>query len=178
MTAITLRPLETAPELELATLQDEAFADYERSRELAEVLASEVATRSSATAPQLQSQFGLAAFRGSVLVGWSQGYREGTNQFYMLNSGVARAERRRGVYSQLVKAVLAHAESQGYSTVRSRHSAANTAVIIAKLRLGFLVSGYEYSEVYGPLVQLTHLVGEARRRLYQTRASPIRPSPQ
>ena len=45
---------------------------------------------------------------------------------------------------------------------------------IAKLRLGFQVSGFEYSEVYGPLVRLTYLVGEARRNLYKARTVPIR----
>ena len=94
----------------------------------------------------------------------------------MLNSGVASAARRTGVYSQLVRAMLAHATARGYSGVRSRHTAANTAVIIAKLKLGFLVSGFEYSEVYGPLVQLTYLVGETRRKLYESRSAPIRPA--
>jgi ribosomal protein S18 acetylase RimI-like enzyme len=167
---------ETLPAAELAALQSAAFADYEQSQQLAEVIASESAARKQADSSQLQSAFGLAAFRGDILVGWSQGYREGTNQFYMLNSGVASAERRKGVYSLLVKALLAYAESQGYSNVRSRHTASNTAVIIAKLKLGFLVSGLEYSEVYGPLVQLTYLVSQARRKLYENRASPIRPA--
>ena len=61
--------------------------------------------------------------------------------------------------------------------VNSRHAASNTAVLIAKMRLGFLVSGFEYSEVYGPLVQLSHLVGEARRRLYQARSASLRTPP-
>ncbi len=120
----------------------------------------------------------MAAFREERLVGWSQGYREGKNHFYMLNSGVATDERRKGVYTMLVRAVLEHAEAQGYGSVRSRHTAANSAVIIAKLRLGFQVSGFEYSEVYGPLVQLTYLVSKERRQLYKNRASPIRPAPQ
>ena len=96
----------------------------------------------------------------------------------MLNSGVTSQERRKGVYSKLVQGVLAHAAAQGYSKVYSRHAAANSAVLIAKLRLGFQVSGFEYSEVYGPLVQLTFVVNEARRRLYSTRAASIRtPTP-
>jgi ribosomal protein S18 acetylase RimI-like enzyme len=176
MKNIVLRPLESAPSAEMAALQSAAFADFVQSHQLAEVIASESAARAQVESSQVQSPFGLAAFRGEVLVGWSQGYREGTNQFYMLNSGVAIAERRRGVYSLLVKALLAHAESQGYSNVKSRHTATNTAVIIAKLKLGFQVSGFEYSEVYGPLVQLTYLVGQDRRKLYETRASPIRPA--
>jgi ribosomal protein S18 acetylase RimI-like enzyme len=174
MNEIALLPLQNADPVELAALQTAAFADYAESSQLAAVVAAESAARSHATPAQVQSAYGLAAFRDNVLIGWSQGYREGTNQFYMLNSGVAIAERRKGVYSQLVSALLAHATAQGYSNVRSRHTATNTAVVIAKLKLGFQVSGFEYSEVYGPLVQLTYLVSEARRRLYESRAAPIR----
>ncbi len=167
--------MEAAPGPDLLELQRVSFADYEASREFAEVLASEAAARSEDADVQNQSQFGVTAFRGDRLIGWSQGYREGKNHFYMLNSGVAIDERRKGVYTQLVKAVLAHAKARGYGSVRSRHTAANNAVIVAKLRLGFQVSGFEYSEVYGPLVQLTYLVSEERRKFYKNRASPIRP---
>lgn len=174
MLNLTLRPLEVAPEVELSALQRVAFSEYEPSLRLAEVLASEAASRVDKTNSHVQAKFGIAAFRGDVLVGWTQGHHEGANQFYMLNSGVAAAERRRGVYSLMVRAVLEHAKSQGYATVRSRHTATNSGVIIAKLQLGFQVSGFEYSEVYGPLVQLTHLVSEARRTLYRDRTVPLR----
>jgi ribosomal protein S18 acetylase RimI-like enzyme len=176
MNDIELRVLEVFPEPETSVLQREVFADYEESRLLAEVLASESAARPKDLEVPNPSVFRVAAFRGEVLVGWTQGYREGRSQFYMLNSGVAFAERRKGVYSQLVKAVLAHAEAQGCAFVTSRHVAASVAVIIAKLGLGFYISGFEYSEVYGPLVRLTYLVGEERRNLYRTRAAPIRPA--
>ena len=125
----------------------------------------------------MPAPFGLVAYRGDVLVGWTQGYRQGRSDFCMLNSGVAASARRSGVYTALVEAVLVHAASQGYARVNSRHAASNTAVLIAKMRLGFLVSGFEYSEVYGPLVQLSHLVGEARRRLYQARSASLRTPP-
>lgn len=172
MNDVTLRVLEVFPEPDLSALQAEVFSDLEPSRLLAEVLASEAAARPrDFTTPD---QFRVAAFRGDTLVGWTYGYREGKSQFYMLNSGVAAAERRKGVYSQLVNAVLRRAESQGYAAVTSRHVAANAAVIIAKLRLGFQISGFEYSEVYGPLVRLTYIVGGPRRGLYKVRAIPLR----
>jgi ribosomal protein S18 acetylase RimI-like enzyme len=173
MTDITIRALEEAPTLELAELQRQAFMDYVPSEPLALVLASEAASR-----PQepwsTAGKFGVAAFREETLVGWTQGYRQGTSQFYMLNSGVAASERRRGVYSALVRATLTHAETSGYSTVGSQHIGTNAAVIIAKLKLGFQISGFEYSEVHGPLVRLVYLVGLPRRELYKLRASPIR----
>jgi len=178
MNNITLRSIETADKSELSALQSSVFDDYERSNLLSEVVAVEAAARPAGALSEVQSLFGVAAFRNETLVGWSQGYRQGRTEFYMLNSGVVGAERRKGIYSQLVKAILDHATSLGYSKVMSRHAAANSAVIIAKLRLGFHVSGFEYSEVYGPLVQLTYFVNEARKRLYLARAVSIRSSSQ
>jgi RimJ/RimL family protein N-acetyltransferase len=177
MTNISLRPIDLAEKAELAALQSEVFDDYEHSELLAEVLDAEALVRPKAEPPVLPAAFGVAAFRGNTLVGWSQGFRQGTSEFYMLNSGVASAQRRNGIYTVMVKAVLAHAKEQGYQRVTSRHSAGNTPVLIAKLRLGFRVSGFEYSEVYGPLVQLTFLVNEARDKLYRVRAASIRTPP-
>ena len=90
----------------------------------------------------------------------------------------ATAERRTGIYSELARLVIDEAKSRGYSVIWSRHAANNNAVIVAKLKLGFFVSGFEYSEVYGPLVRLTYLLREKRRQLYQARAKPIRRSRQ
>ena len=173
MNDVVLRVVEAFPEPEISSLRRDVFADFEQSTLLAEVLASESALRVKDSPPP-QSPFRVAAFRGDVLIGWTYGYREGISQFCMLNSGVASAERRKGVYTQLVHAVLTNARAQGYTSVTSRHVAGNAAVIIAKLRLGFQISGFEYSEVYGPLVRLTYLVGEARQKLYKTRAAPLR----
>lgn len=177
MTAITLRPIALADPAELAALQDQVFDDYERSDLLAEVLDAEALTRPTAAPPELPSRFGVAAFHGTTLVGWSQGYRQGRREFHMLNSGVASGHRRSGVYTAMVQALLAHAREEGYQRVTSRHTAENTAVLIAKLRLGFRVSGFQYSEVYGPLVQLTYLVHPARDKLYRIRSAAIRTPP-
>jgi len=174
MSDITLRVVDAFPEPEVSLLRREVFADFEESALLAEVLASESSLRAKDSLPPVQSPFRVAAFRGDALIGWTYGYREGTNRFCMLNSGVAGAERRKGVYTQLVQAGLAHVKNQGYASVTSRHVATDAAVLIAKLRLGFHISGFEYSEVYGPLVRLTYLVGEARRHLYKVRATPLR----
>ena len=176
MTEITLRPLDTVPATELAALSDEVFGHEQTSELLADVVAAEAAAQSAQTDEKLPGTYGLAALRANKLVGWTQGFRVGSNQFHMLNSGVAIAERRTGVYSQLVQAVLDHAKSHGYSTVRSLHVDANTPVIVAKLRLGFFIAGFEYSEVYGPLVQLKYLIGEQRRSLYKARTESIRPA--
>jgi hypothetical protein len=76
----------------------------------------------------------------------------------------------------MVQRVIEHARSGGHVAVLSRHATDNNAVIVAKLKLGFFVSGFEYSEVYGPLVRLTFLLSEQRRALHRSRATPLRPT--
>ncbi len=174
MNGITFRVVDQFPEPEFSSLVDDAFSDYEESALLSEVSAAEAAARSGTTAASSEGAIRIGAFRGERLVGWTYANPEGSNLLYMVNSGVALAERRTGIYSELARMVIEEAKSRGYSFIWSRHAANNNAVIVAKLQLGFFVSGFEYSEVYGPLVRLTYLLQEKRRQLYQTRAKPIR----
>lgn len=178
MNSIIFRVVEEFPEPEFSALVDEAFSDYEESSLLFEVSVEEAAARDGATATPSKGAIRIGAFRGERLVGWTYANPEGTSLIYMVNSGVATAERRTGIYSELVRLLVEEARSRGYSVIWSRHAANNNAVIIAKLKLGFFMSGFEYSEVYGPLVRLTCLLREKRRQLYQARAKPIRRSRQ
>lgn len=119
--------------------------------------------------------FEIGAFIEDRLVAWSYSRGEDT-QLHMVNSGVFPGLRRRGIYSRLVEATIAYADSHGFLRIISRHVPSNNAVIIPKLRLGFMVSGFEYSEIYGPLVRLTYLIGHKRRELYRARSMPVVPS--
>lgn len=174
MNDLHFRVVDQFPEPAYSTLAGEAFSDYEPSRLLTEVLNAEGAARTGRGAAVDEGALRIAAFRGDSLVGWTYARREGANQLHMINSGVAVAERRRGIYSTLVEMTIEHAKANGHVAIQSRHSANNNAVIIAKLELGFFVSGFEYSAVYGPLVRLTLLLGELRRTLHRTRSTPIR----
>jgi GNAT superfamily N-acetyltransferase len=171
---VTYRVLDTFPEPDYTVLVDEAFSEYEESQLLSEVAREELAARSDAPDTANDRALRIGAFRGDKLVGWTYARPEGSSILYMINSGVAQDERRIGIYSQLVQLVIEHARSQGYPFIWSRHASNNNAVIVAKLKLGFFVSGFEYSEVYGPLVRLTYLPGEKRRMLQHERSKPIR----
>ena len=98
--------------------------------------------------------------------------------FYMANSGVAAAHRRKGVYSALLAAVRDHAASQDALVLRSQHSVVNNAVIIAKLRFGFHISGLSQSAQMGTLVELSHHLSPPRQEMFRSRAIPFvgRPS--
>jgi ribosomal protein S18 acetylase RimI-like enzyme len=169
---ITFRVVESFPEPAFSALSRRAFADYEQSQLLTDVLDQEAAAGAGIAAAEAGA-LRIACFRGETLIGWTYARPSATRQLNMINSGVASAERRTGLYSRLVGMVIEHAAARGYAAVASRHAATNNGVIIAKLKLGFFVSGFEYSEVYGPVVCLTYLVGELRRTLFQTRARPI-----
>ena len=171
---ITFRALEKFPEPDFTALADQAFSDYVESELLADVAHEETAARANSPDIVNESALRIGAFRADTLIGWTYACPDGASILYMINSGVAQGERQKGIYSELVRLFIEHARSQGYVAILSRHAANNNPVIIAKLKLGFIVSGFEYSEVYGPLVRLTFLLGNLRRRLYQTRSTPIR----
>jgi len=171
---IDFRVVDKFPEPAFSLLAAEAFSDYEASAMLSAVLSEEAAARSATLGAVDDASLRIAAFRGDSLVGWTFAGPEGANHLHMFNSGVAPAERRHGVYSRLVRLVVEHASARGHVAILSRHAANNNAVIVAKLKLGFFVSGFEYSEVYGPLVRLTFLLGSLRRNLHRIRSTPIR----
>ena len=170
------RVVDQFPEPEFAQLAAEAFRDFGTpSSQLAEVLSAESAARDNSVITADPPTLRIGAFRDRRLVGWTLSRAVAGNDLCMLNSGIAPAERRQGIYSRLVELTIEHASARGYRSITSRHVPMNNGVIIAKLRLGFQVSGFEYSEVYGPLVCLRYLVSAARQQLYRVRAIPILP---
>ena len=115
----------------------------------------------------------IGAFEGDKLVAWSVGWFEREGAFYMANSAVLPEQRRKGVYSALVRRAIEEAAAGGAIVVRSRHMAANNAVLIAKMKLGFIITGAEFSEEYGFLVRMTYFLREERRKLFLGRSMPF-----
>lgn len=175
---IEIRPVEKFPEPAFSQLQRQVFAAVQReSDELDAVLRAEAEaeaeTEVEAAAPAHSPMFRLGAYIGDELVGWSNGWMERGKVFYMANSGVVAAHRRKGVYTALLSAVRDHALSQGVVTLRSQHSVLNNAVIITKLRFGFHVSGLTQSAQMGTLVELSHHLSPPRAELFRSRAIPL-----
>jgi len=115
----------------------------------------------------------VGAFDGDELVGWSVGWFVREGAFYMANSAVLPGHRRKGIYKALVRQCLVEAAKGGAAIVRSRHVAENRAVQIAKLKLGFFITGSEYSEEYGLLVRMTYFLREERLKLFLGRSAPL-----
>jgi len=177
MGSIQIRVAEKFPEPAFAQLQRTVFKDLqEHSPSLAAALREEAELFPEATpapAASYSPSLRLGAYVDDELVGWSFGWLERGRIFYMANSGVVEAHRGRGIYSQLVRSVLEHARAMGAVVVRSNHSVLNNAIIIAKLRLGFQVSGLSQSAQMGALVELSHHLSPARHAVFRSRFIPL-----
>jgi GNAT superfamily N-acetyltransferase len=172
MNSIAIRYVDKFPEPEFSRLQRAVFADIQHaSNELASTLSSEALPDTPGNIVHAP-MYRMGAYVEEVLVGWSFGWMERGNVFYMANSGVVPSYRRKGIYSSLLSAVQNYASSHGAVAIRSQHSVLNNPVIIAKLLAGFHVSGISQSASMGTLVELTFHFSEKRRELFRNRSVP------
>ncbi len=98
----------------------------------------------------------LGLFIKGELRGWSFGWQDSADSFYMGASGVAPELRRRGHYTQLVSYFLRKTKELGFQVVSSNHILTNNSVIIAKLKMGFTIKGLEVDAVHGTLLKLNY----------------------
>ena len=95
-------------------------------------------------------------------VGWSFGYQKDSDTFFMSFSGVHPTSQRQGVYAAFVAKLLPYLRDCGYERVTSNHMVNNNPVIIAKLKLGFVINGITLDERWGAVVDLVRYVHDDR----------------
>lgn len=171
---ISVRFVEKFPEPAFAELQRKIFAPLEaHSAEFAAAVRAERAVSGRTDSALWSPMVRVGAYSDDQLVGWTAGWFSRPDSFYMANSGVRPAYRRRGVYSQLLGTIVEYAHSHGAGAVQSQHSVLNTPVIMAKLKLGFFIAGTSFSAHMGLLVQLVHHGSQARADIFRERAIPL-----
>lgn len=109
------------------------------------------------------------------VVGWTYGWQDGvhTDDFYMAASLVLPEHRRQGLYRALVKRVLEVTYSVGFGAVRSRHIYTNNPVLIAKLKLGFFINGFEQDETVGTVVRTIYYHNDFRKKGLRYRSGKV-----
>lgn len=120
-------------------------------------------------------QLRLGVFKGAEFVGWHFGRQAAGDKFYMQNSAVVEAHRKKGIYAALVNEVVARSTEQGFQMIYSRHMAMNNAVIIPKLKAGFFITAMELTDVFGLLIHLTYFTNPLRRKVLEFRTGETRP---
>jgi len=104
-----------------------------------------------------------------ALVGVYSGVQETWARYYMMFTGLLPAFQGKGIYSAFLSRILSITREMGFREVSSRHQADNNAVLVPKLKQGFVVSGFEVSPKYGLLIVLHHYLTEGQRRLHHYR---------
>lgn len=109
------------------------------------------------------------------VVGWTWGYQDSRDSFYMVNSAILPDHRCKGLYSRLLQVTLEKLINKGYQRVWSRHSMTNNEIIIPKLKQGFQITGTELSDVFGSLIHLTYFTNATRKKVLNFRSGLQRP---
>jgi ribosomal protein S18 acetylase RimI-like enzyme len=175
--AIEVRRVELFDEAALAALTEPIFGDaarqqYFESLDGPEITARQKALRASLPKPE---RIRVGAFDGERLVGASSGWFERGTSFYIGMSAVDPAYRRQGLYTRLLNEMEQAVRERGGATISSNHVATNNAVLIAKLKLGYVISGLEFLESMGLLVRLVLYLTPERQALFALRSGTLRP---
>lgn len=117
----------------------------------------------------------LAVFKGDQFVGWSVGDQKSSEVYYMRNSAILPEHRRQGLYSELLKTNIEMLTEKGFQKIYSRHSQTNNAVIIPKLKAGFIITSLELDDMFGAMVHLSYYTNPLRRKMMDFRTGNLRP---
>lgn len=108
----------------------------------------------------------LGIFVDGEIAGWHYGYSTDAETYYMQNSAVLKEFRGKKLYSKLLTATLEVLKQQGFQVVTSIHHPNNPAVLIPKLKQGFVISGTLLHERFRFLVELKYFYNSARRQAF------------
>lgn len=103
-------------------------------------------------------------------VGFSFGAQESEDTFYMMASSVFPLYRKKGLYTALVKEVLRRCKEEGFQKIYGTHCATNNAVLIPKMKLGFVFSKIELSDIFGTIIHLQYYTNPLRRKVLDYRS--------
>lgn len=111
----------------------------------------------------------LTAWDGEKLVGWSWGYQKSGEEFYMCNSAVLPEYRQQKIYTTLMNLIVEKVVKDGFKEITSKHAASNNAVIIPKLKAGFVILGFEISTRFGLMINLIRYSNEKVLKVHHQR---------
>jgi RimJ/RimL family protein N-acetyltransferase len=114
--------------------------------------------------------------KGEEKIGWCYGAQIDAETFKMINTGIRKEHRGKGIYTKVLPVILNLLKEKGFQKVWSRHSAVNNHILIPKLKAGFIISGFEISDMFGVLVHLTYYFNETRRKVIDFRVGDIQPT--
>ncbi len=117
----------------------------------------------------------FAVFYQNEFVGWSYGFQQSADVYYMCNSAILPEHRGKGLYTALLNTKLQILKEKGFQKIYSRHNATNNAIIIPKLKAGFIITTMEVDDAFGTLVHLAYYTNPLRKKMMVFRVGDLRP---
>lgn len=108
----------------------------------------------------------LAIFKGSEFVGWHFGQATDPETYYMQNSAILEPFRNQGLYTTLLQHTLERLKEEGFQVITSTHHPNNTAVLIPKMKEGFVISSVQFHERFRFLIELKYFFNPERRKAF------------
>ena len=111
----------------------------------------------------------VLAYVGDKLVGWHNGQQQSFETYYMRNSAILEEYRGKSYYELMLKFIMSTVLEKGFQLITSLHHPNNPAVLIPKLRNGFVITSTEMNDNFGFLVRLSYFANEERRKSFDKR---------
>ncbi len=99
-------------------------------------------------------------------IGFFYGHIENEITFRMQTTGLLKPYRNKGIYSRFLNKLSLYIETLGYERITSYHHPNNTAVLIPKLKSGFMITSMELSEKWGAMIALTYFIHDDRKNSF------------
>ncbi|MBK8550845.1 MAG: hypothetical protein IPL53_07190 [Ignavibacteria bacterium] len=113
--------------------------------------------------------------KGNKKIGWFFGKQTDSETFFMTNTGILKKYRNLGIYKKMLPVIIEIIKKKGFQKISSSHNVNNNHIIVAKLKAGFVISGFEIRDIFGMIVQLTYFFNKVRGKVIQYRTGAIKP---
>ncbi len=115
-------------------------------------------------------------YDGENPIGWHFGFQRGELEYFMANTGILPAYQGRGIYSAFLKYIVGRLHNEGFQYLTSLHHCDNNAVLIPKLKAGFLIQAMGFliqpmllEANASPMLQLVYPMKEIYREQFSAR---------
>ena len=148
--------IEAYPKDDFKNLIDDTLGNYHPLLQWQESLTDIEKTKHEALKAPLKNvyQIKLAVIHNGEMVAICSSFQESSTTVMMGISAIRNDFRGRGLYSALAKRVLEMTREAGFQAVSSYHLMTNNPILIAKLKLGFNIFGFETHAVHGTLLKM------------------------
>ena len=114
----------------------------------------------------------LLLYENDTPIGWHYGFQRSELEYFMANTALLPAYQGRGIYSAFLKYAIGRILEEGFQYITSIHHADNHAVLIPKLKAGFLIQAFGLliqpmllESNYGTMIQLVYPAKDIYRQV-------------